>query len=463
MSLLAVVDLLAVLSAYALSAALVDGSAPVESLRPVLETSIALRSVLWVGIYALIWHLVLAATGLYGSYRLSTATREVRDLAFAAACAVAPFAALAALAGDPDMDARFAALLWASSAGMLMVSRRCLRMIGGLARRAGRNLRDVVVVGEGGAAVETAGDLARRAGLGYRVVEVIDVSGQGLSPAERAAVALRRLESVLDRHPVDEVFLAFPLDRAQPIMAEIVSTCEEQGIVVRLIAGVAPSAWAAVDTLLDHAVVTIASGPADALRLAAKRVIDVLVSAIGLLILAPALAAIAIAIKLDSTGPVIFAQERAGLNRRRFRLYKFRTMVSGADRLQAALEERNEADGPVFKIQNDPRITRLGRWLRATSLDELPQLANVVTGDMSLVGPRPLPTRDVERIDVRWHKRRFSVKPGITCLWQVRSRAPVFDEWVRSDMEYIDNWSLSLDLKILFMTLPAVLSRQNAV
>jgi lipopolysaccharide/colanic/teichoic acid biosynthesis glycosyltransferase len=130
--------------------------------------------------------------------------------------------------------------------------------------------------------------------------------------------------------------------------------------------------------------------------------------------------------------------------------------------MQAALEPLNEADGPVFKIENDPRVTRIGKWLRRLSLDELPQLVNVLKGEMSLVGPRPLPVRDVSRIDVRWHKRRFSVKPGITCLWQVNSRLPKFDEWIRSDMEYIDNWSLALDLKILVKTIPAVLSGQGA-
>jgi lipopolysaccharide/colanic/teichoic acid biosynthesis glycosyltransferase len=209
-------------------------------------------------------------------------------------------------------------------------------------------------------------------------------------------------------------------------------------------------------------VLTISSGPPDSLRLVVKRTIDLAISAVGLALFMPLFVFIAIAIKLDSQGPVLFAQDRVGLNRRRFKALKFRTMIQGADLMQPDLESLNEAEGPVFKIQDDPRITRLGRALRRLSLDELPQLFNVLVGDMSLVGPRPLPVRDVSRIDVRWHKRRFSVKPGITCLWQINSREPKFEEWIRSDMEYIDNWSLSLDMKILAKTLPAVISGQGA-
>jgi lipopolysaccharide/colanic/teichoic acid biosynthesis glycosyltransferase len=137
-------------------------------------------------------------------------------------------------------------------------------------------------------------------------------------------------------------------------------------------------------------------------------------------------------------------------------------MVPDALVQQESIEHLNEADGPVFKIKNDPRITRVGEFLRRTSIDELPQLFNVLKDEMSLVGPRPLPVRDVNRMDIRWHKRRFAVKPGITCLWQARSREPRFDEWIQADMEYIDQWSLALDLKILLRTIPAVLHRNGA-
>jgi exopolysaccharide biosynthesis polyprenyl glycosylphosphotransferase len=209
-------------------------------------------------------------------------------------------------------------------------------------------------------------------------------------------------------------------------------------------------------------VLTIRAGAPDPVGLFFKRVIDLVGATIGLILLSPIFLIVALLIKLDSRGPVFFWQDRVGQNRRRFPAYKFRTMVVGAEKMQAALEPLNEAQGPVFKIANDPRVTRVGYWLRKLSIDELPQLVNVLKGEMSLVGPRPLPVRDVDRIDVRWHRRRFSVKPGITCLWQVNSREPQFDDWVRSDMEYIDNWSLALDLKILAKTIPAVISGQGA-
>ena len=218
-----------------------------------------------------------------------------------------------------------------------------------------------------------------------------------------------------------------------------------------------------VDELGGVPIVTIRSGPPDGWQLVVKRLIDFCGSTVLLLALAPILAVVALLIKLDSPGPVFFTQQRVGLNRRRFTLFKFRTMTAGADQQQPLLESLNEAAGPVFKIKNDPRITRIGRFLRRYSIDELPQLFNVFKGEMSLVGPRPLPVRDIERIDARWHKRRLSVKPGVTCLWQVNGRSNVnFSEWVRLDLEYIDKWSLGLDMKILLKTIPAVVKGSGA-
>jgi len=268
-----------------------------------------------------------------------------------------------------------------------------------------------------------------------------------------------QLDSVVANHAVDEVLVALPIDKHGPLVETIVRHCEEQGIIVRVQAELSNLrvARSYLDELEGVPVVTIQSGPQDGWQLVVKKLIDVVGSAVLLLALTPLFAVVAFLVRLDSPGPVFFAQERVGLNKRRFRMLKFRTMSDGSDQQQHMLEHLNEAEGPVFKIKNDPRITRVGQFLRRFSIDELPQLINVFKGDMSLVGPRPLPVRDVQRIDLQWHKRRFSIKPGITCLWQVNGRSNIgFNDWVRMDLDYIDKWSLGLDLKILVMTIPAV-------
>jgi exopolysaccharide biosynthesis polyprenyl glycosylphosphotransferase len=194
-----------------------------------------------------------------------------------------------------------------------------------------------------------------------------------------------------------------------------------------------------------------------------KRALDIFVAASGLVLLAPIFFLIALAVKITSPGPVFFVQERYGFRRRRFQMWKFRSMVSNAPDLMAQLETQNEASGPIFKIKNDPRITPLGRFLRRTSLDELPQLWNVFLGDMSLVGPRPMSTRDVSRFEHAQLMRRFSVRPGITGMWQVVGRGSLsFEQWISLDFSYIDQWSFALDLKILARTVPAVLKRSGA-
>jgi lipopolysaccharide/colanic/teichoic acid biosynthesis glycosyltransferase len=193
-----------------------------------------------------------------------------------------------------------------------------------------------------------------------------------------------------------------------------------------------------------------------------KRIFDLLISAVLFILLSPLFLALALAIKLESRGPVFYVSTRLGRRSRAFRFLKFRSMLRGAELLKSDLEHLNEMDGPVFKIRHDPRVTRMGRLLRKTSLDELPQLISVVRGDMSLVGPRPPIPAEVEQYEL-WQRRRLSVTPGITCLWQVSGRNRIsFIEWMRLDMEYIDHLSFGLDLKILLLTVPAVLRGSGA-
>jgi len=460
LTLVKIVDLTVVAFSFVIAVA---ATAPdMASWLEVLEMRIKLHNVFFVVAYLGCWHLALNGCGLYRSYRLSALTRELRDLGIAMVVAVAPLILLSRPLRFQYVTPQF---VWAFSGAAfigLAVERRLLRAFGRRVRRYGRNLTRVVIVGDGNAALDLMAQLARREDLGYEILEVVETGGQADRNASGAVVG--RVAMLLEQQPIDELFVVLPLDASQSLIRTLIAICEEQGITVRVMAQVAALHWARAipDEIEGQPVLTIHTGPPDSLRLVAKRAIDIGGAVAGLAVFGLLLVVIAIVVKLDSAGPIFFAQERVGLNRRRFRAYKFRTMTVGAEQMQAALEPLNEANGPVFKIEHDPRVTRAGKWLRRLSLDELPQLMNVLKGEMSLVGPRPLPVRDVNRIDVRWHKRRFSVKPGITCLWQVNSRLPEFDEWIRSDMEYIDNWSLALDLKILMKTIPAVLSGQGA-
>jgi exopolysaccharide biosynthesis polyprenyl glycosylphosphotransferase len=201
---------------------------------------------------------------------------------------------------------------------------------------------------------------------------------------------------------------------------------------------------------------TLSSTPRKGFELFVKAVIDRGVAIVGLILLAPFFALLALLIKLESRGPVFFQQQRSGLNGRVFTLYKFRSMVCDAEARKAELEQSNEMDGPVFKMAKDPRITRIGAFLRRTSLDELPQLINVARGEMSLVGPRPPLPQEVQAYEP-WQRRRLSMKPGLTCIWQVSGRNNInFEQWMKMDLEYIDRWSLWFDFQLLLKTLPAV-------
>jgi exopolysaccharide biosynthesis polyprenyl glycosylphosphotransferase len=248
----------------------------------------------------------------------------------------------------------------------------------------------------------------------------------------------------------------------------VIKACELEGIEVWLVADFFSTqiSRTTLDEILGHPLLIFRTAPELSWRSLFKQVMDFAGSLLLLLLLIviPVIPLIAVAIKLTSSGPVFFRQQRSGRNGAPFTLYKFRTMVTNAEQLKHELAAMNEMSGPVFKVTNDPRVTPLGKFLRKYSLDELPQLFNVLRGEMSLVGPRPLPVDEVKRFNDLAHRRRLSVKPGLTCLWQISGRNQItdFKDWVRLDLDYIDNWSLSLDLKILFLTIPVVLRGTGA-
>jgi exopolysaccharide biosynthesis polyprenyl glycosylphosphotransferase len=459
LQLLKLSDLAVIAVAFAAAVALaVPGD---DTLTSILEARIQVQNVCFVVFYLGFAHLVLHAFGLYRSHRLSPSAREWRDVVGAVLVAAVPPWVFGGLLRFDFATRTFPVVFVGIAAFALGIERRCMRVVARNIRRYGRDLRHAIIVGDGERAFDMASRLARRADLGYRVVATLEVDAR--DPLAAAAL-VDRLAALAAEEPVDEVFVALPLDGAQVLIGDIVGLCEEQGITLRLLSSIVDLrlARAQLDEIDGRPILSIFTGPPDSVSLLVKRLLDLAVAVAALIVLSPVLALVALAIRLDSRGPVLFVQERVGLNGRRFRFFKFRTMVEGAENMQQQFEAMNEARGPVFKIRRDPRITRVGRWIRRLSLDELPQLLNVVRGEMSLVGPRPLPLRDVSRIDVRAHKRRMSVKPGITCLWQIDGREPEFEDWIRTDMQYIDNWSLALDVKILLKTIPAVLSGRGA-
>ncbi len=245
------------------------------------------------------------------------------------------------------------------------------------------------------------------------------------------------------------------------VLAPVLATCEREGVAIVVRPGLLPRAplGMTIDWFAGEPVIHYHAQSAHGSHLVLKQAFDYAGSAILLLLLSPCFLAIMIAVKASSRGPIFFAQARAGLNGRPFRMLKFRSMRVGAERERATLAPLNEMTGPVFKVTNDPRVTGIGRFLRKHSLDELPQLWNVLRGEMSLVGPRPLPLDEVKKFSDDAHRRRLSVRPGLTCLWQISGRNDITDfaDWVRLDLAYIDQWSLWLDLRILLTTIPVVI------
>lgn len=431
----------------------------VREFPALLSMQLSVRDVLLVVMFGIAWAALCATLGRgFGAWKAR--------LGALAALAVGGCAARVGLA-SPDTTADASTLALYVLAGTTAAT-ASVRLIGrSLGHpRAQRRQQQVVIVGSGPRAMRVLGSLRAQNGSAPHVLGFVDSYNGNAQPEAAAAMlgSLDQLEQILMRQVVDEVIIALPIRSCYQQVQDALMVCERVGVEARYLADVfeaklARPLYQPSSSMPAFALKVVA----DDYRLVVKRTVDVLGSLAAIIVLAPLFMVLAIAIKVNSRGPVFFAQERYGLNKRRFRLYKFRTMVADAEALQVKLEEQNEARGPVFKIRRDPRVTTLGRLLRRTSLDELPQLWNVLLGDMSLVGPRPLPDRDVLRFSEAWLMRRFSVLPGLTGLWQISGRSDLpFDEWMRLDLEYIDKWSLRLDARILLRTLPAVIGGRGA-
>jgi exopolysaccharide biosynthesis polyprenyl glycosylphosphotransferase len=417
------------------------------------------------------WHFSFSVLGLYGSMRLASRMKEARDVIKATTLSALVLLSASFVLRFQMVTPSFVLIFWVFSTSVAVLSRLAVRMWLRRLRIHGRNLRNVLVVGSNRRAIEFAKTISKPE-LGYCIIGFADEEWAEVGELQRSGYSLvcnlEQVPAFIRNHVVDEVVLAVPLRSFHDLASDIAAKCEEQGIILRVLSDLfnLRNRRPISEDFEGSALVTHYTSVEEGWPMVIKRVLDFTLSALLLMGIAPILLLTAIVIKLTSPGPVFFVQKRIGQGKRIFNIYKFRTMVANAEAKMAEIEHLNEVSGPVFKIKKDPRITPIGRFLRKTSIDELPQLFNVLSGDMSLVGPRPLPVRDYElfaEAGEDWQRCRFSVRPGITCLWQVKGRSSLpFHQWMELDLQYVRTWSLWLDLQILARTIPAVLRGSGA-
>jgi exopolysaccharide biosynthesis polyprenyl glycosylphosphotransferase len=414
--------------------------------------------------YGVAWTVILWLFGLYRLRARWTARTEIGDVVRAVVVlALVTFVALFWLK-LPNVSRTFLLLLFPTQMVVTLASRSFLRWSFATARARGLNSRYMLIVGTGQPAREFADRVERHREMGLHVIGHLAVSPGGPLLVGRRPVlgTIDDIEDVIHGRVVDEIAICLPASELA-LVEPTARLGEEEGKIVRIPVGETRLSLqgARVEDFDGQPVLSLVYGPDRAVALIIKRAGDVLVSTLALVILSPLLLAVAAWVRLRDGSPILFRQNRVGLHGRQFRIVKFRTMVPDAEALRTELLERNEIQGQAFKVTDDPRVSHTGRILRATSIDELPQLWNVLLGQMSLVGPRPPLPDEVDKYDL-WHRRRLSMKPGITGLWQVAARRESeFDRWVRMDLEYIDRWSLWLDLKIIARTIPAVVSQEG--
>jgi exopolysaccharide biosynthesis polyprenyl glycosylphosphotransferase len=464
-----VFDLCIMVSSFAFATLLVFGSRNSFTFAAFMALRIKLSNILLFALLLIVWHIIFAACGIYVSKRLTTRRAEVIELHKATSLAAAFLLAVARIFHIWMVKPIFVLLFWVVCSSLMVCSRLVVRSVLRSLRRRGRNSRFVLVVGTNVRALEFARQISLNPGLGYQMVGFVDDDWSGMrsftETGNSCCCDFLGLPEFLRHNVVDEAAIYLPLRSYYEHAAQLVALCEKHGITTRFdsqIFNLRTSQPSVQDIDGDRHVLVLA-GNHDGWPVFVKRVFDCIVCLLLLVVLAPLFVIVAVLVKCTSAGPVFFRQTRVGLNKRQFTILKFRTMIANAERLQDQLLSQNEMTGPVFKIKRDPRVTPLGRILRRTSIDELPQLLNVLKGDMSLVGPRAMSLRDYQLFDQDWQRRRFSVKPGITCLWQVNGRNSIpFERWMELDIQYIEKWSLWLDFKILARTIPAVVRGSGA-
>jgi exopolysaccharide biosynthesis polyprenyl glycosylphosphotransferase len=461
-----VFDLLLVIVAYFAATLTVFPWLGPTSFEQFLGMRISVQNFVLFAAVMIAWHCFFYCFGLYDSKRLASRVSEALDIL--KATSVGSIVILVAfLVHRVELTTpRFLVVSWVLSTILIVLSRFTLRFALHQIRKRGRNLRYMLIAGTNARALEFAQTVETRPELGYRIVGFVDQEWDGSENfRENGRPLVSNFETFADflrNNIVDELVIALPMQSLYAQAAHLAALSEEQGLAVRFLPSIfdpkIKTARDYDDSLITH------NETSEANTFTAKRVFDFCVSFLSLTAVTPFLLAVAILIKLTSSGPVFFVQKRVGLNKRIFSMCKFRTMVPDAEQRIREIEHLNEASGAVFKIKDDPRITPMGRFLRRTSIDELPQLFNVLKGDMSMVGPRPLPLRDYERFNANAQRRRFSVRPGITCLWQVNGRSSIpFEQWMELDLHYVDQWSIWMDVQILIKTIPAVLRGSGAV
>jgi exopolysaccharide biosynthesis polyprenyl glycosylphosphotransferase len=468
-SALRAVDIGLIMLAFGAAAIVSINASQWTTTETVLASKVRLSSCVLFAIAILLCHGVFSVCGLYESKRMSTKAAEaaevLRAMTFSTACLWCEGKLFSILIITPY----FLIAFWAIASAAVIAVRMPLRYVLKSIRKRGHNLHHLLVLGTNARAVDFGRRIEAMPERGYRLLGFVDDDWPGMERFKEAgfplACSYEGLPEFLRHNVVDEVAIFLPLRSFYERASQIAKLAEQHGIPLRFDTDPFDLKIARPHSaVIEGASQIIANNSGiGGSQLLLKRALDLGGSLILVIGFAPLLLLVAVLIKLTSPGPVLFQQKRVGLNKRQFTMFKFRTMVPAAETIQEKLLHLNEMTGPVFKIKNDPRITPLGKLLRKTSIDELPQLFNVIKGDMSLVGPRAMSVRDYQFFSEDWQRRRFSVPPGITCLWQIHGRNTIpFEQWMILDMQYIDQWSLWLDIKILALTIPAVFKGSGA-